>query len=50
MDRGTSPNYQEPQTKVMLFGSQSLPLRNPMSLPIWVQTDQVIWGHASNGQ
>jgi len=50
MNRGAIPNDLEPQTKIMLFGSQSLPLRNPTSLPIWVQTDQVIWGQASNGQ
>ena len=50
MDRGANPSDLEPQTKVMLFGSQSLPLRNPTSLPLWVQADQVIWGQASNGR
>ena len=49
MDRGISPRDLEPQAKVMLFGSQSLPLRNPMSIPVQVQTDQVTWGHAFNG-
>ena len=39
MDRGISPRDVEPQAKVMLFGSQSLPLRKPMSIPVQVQTD-----------
>ena len=50
MDRGISPRDVEPQAKVMLFSSQSLPLRKPMSIPVQVQTDQVTWGHASSGQ
>ena len=39
MDRGISPRDLEPQAKVMLFSSQSLPLRKPMSIPVQVQTD-----------
>ena len=50
MDRGIRPRDLEPQAKVMLFGSQSLPLRKPMSIPGQGQTDQVTWGHASSGQ
>ena len=39
MDIGISPRDLEPQAKVMLFSSQSLPLRKPMSIPVQVQTD-----------
>ena len=49
MDRGIRPRDLEPQAKVMLFGSQSLPLRKPMSILGQGQTDQVTWGHASTG-
>ena len=34
----------------MLFSSQFLPPRIPMHIPSWVQTGQVTWRHASNGQ